>query len=437
MRPFDTFSFLQLLQNQWKSPKEIEAIQNRKLRRLVNHAYTHVPYYRQLFDSVGITPKSISGIQDIAKIPTTSRNRLMELPREQILARNIKTGDCRITKTSGCTRSALRILHRRSDLSLMNLGWARAYFAHGIKPWHHIAEFAAPQNAQNHRSWYEYLGLMQRIKLASSDHPDKWISELAKWKTHALTGYSSTLMLLARTLHDQNITDISPRAVFSCSELLDKNNQKFLRSVFNCNVVDLYGSEEARCIAWECDKCSGYHINSDMLIVEFLRDGKPVGNGEEGEIVITNLHSYAMPFIRYKQEDVGVPIEKKSACGRGLPLMSVIKGRLNDFIVLVDGQKISPQVFYYAIVPVKGVGQWRAVQEKIGELKIEIVPSSNFLNKKRLSKRKGKTKYKIDKNLQQVFGERLKIDIEFVDSIAHSPGKKYRSIISLLNNETL
>lgn len=437
MRPLDTFSLLQLLQNQWKSPEEIRAIQDRKLRRLVHHAYAHVPYYRCLFDLAGITPKSISGVKDLGKIPTTSRNRLMELPREQILARDIEIDKCRSTKTSGSTRTPLRIVHRRSDLSLMNLGWARAYFAHGIKPWHRIAEFAAPQYARRQRSWYEYLGLMQRKKLASSDSSDTWIAELSAWKAHALIGYSSTLQLLARTLQDQNISHISPKAVFSCSEILDKETQKFLRSVFKCSVVDIYGSEEARCIAWECEKCDGYHINSDLLIVEFLRDGKPVGDGEEGEIVVTNLHSYAMPFIRYKQEDVGVPILKESVCGRGLPLMSIIKGRLNDFVVLADGQKISPQVFYYAVVPVSGVGQWRAVQENIGELKIEIVPSFKILKNKQRWKAKGKIKYRIGKNLQRALGERLKIAIEFVDSIPNSPGEKYRSIISSLNNETL
>jgi phenylacetate-CoA ligase len=434
MRPLDIFSFYNLLQNQWLNSLKLRSIQDRKLRLLVKHVYTHVPYYRNLFDSVGITPESISGVEDLYKIPVTSRDTLMGQDRENILAKGLDENRCKSTKTSGSTRTPLRIVYRNNDLSLMNMGWARAYFAHGIRPWHRITEFASPRYSQRRRSWYEYLGLMRRKILASSADADIWISELRKWQPHALIGYSSTLKLLAKAIQKQKITDINPQVVFSCSEILDNETRQLLLSTFRCKVIDIYGSEEGRCIAWECDECGGYHINSDLLIVEFLRDGKPVREGEEGEIVITNLHSYAMPFIRYRQEDVGVPIGKKSICGRELPLMSILEGRIDDFVVLIDGRKVSPQIFYYSIVPVRGIGQWRVVQENVGELRVEIVLSRKALEKPQRWKTKGKIKYQISQNLIQSIGKQLNVTVQFVDMLPQIPGEKFRSVVSKLEN---
>jgi phenylacetate-CoA ligase len=428
MHPFNMLSLLQLLRNQWKSPDEIKNIQDRKLRRLVQHAYSRVPYYRHLFDSVGIKPQDILGVEDLPKIPMTSRELLMSLPREEILAQGIDLDQCRSTRTSGCTHTPLRIFHRREDFSLTNLGWARTYFAHGLRPWHRIAEFGGSRYAERSKSWYEYLGLMRRKILVNSDNPEAWIAGLKTWKAHALIGYSSTLKLLAMTIAEQTVARIRPQVVFSCSELLDEGTRQLLGSVFQSRVIDIYGSEEGRCIAWECGQCSGYHINADLVIVEFLRDGKPVADGEDGEIVITNLHSFAMPFIRYKQADVGVPVNRQAICGRGLPLMAIVKGRLDDFVVLRNGRKISPQFFYYAIAPIAGIVGWRVVQKNIGELRVEVVPARGPGQ----SRRPRRIRQRINENLRQVMGEDMKLSLEIVNSIPRDQAEKFRSVVSLV-----
>jgi phenylacetate-CoA ligase len=418
----------QFMRNQWKSAEELKAIQDKKLRRLVHHAYDRVPYYRRLLDAAAIKPEDIRGVEDLPRIPLTSRQMLMSLPLNEILARGIDPTHCRMTQTSGCTGHPLRIFHRREDLDLINLGWTRTYLNHGFRPWQRMAEFGGRRYSERGKSWYEYLALMRRLILPYSDSMETWISNLQMWQPHALVGFSSTLKLLALNVWQRDIKDIRPPLVFSTSELLENETRQLLHTTFNARVIDIYGSEEGRCIAWECHKCAGYHINTDLVVVEFLKNGDCAPSETDGEIVITNLHSFAMPFIRYRQGDVGALSKGPSTCGRGLPLMSIIRGKLDDFIVLRNGALISPQVFYYALAPLGGVAEWRVIQVEEGEVRVEIVADRG----PQRGKHQHLLKYRARKNLRQILGEDTSLVVNLVSCIPRGESEKSRSVVSLV-----
>lgn len=424
MRLQDLPFLLQLLRNQWKKPQELKKLQDGKLRRLVRHAYDEVPYYRRLFDSAGVKPEDIMGSEDLPRLPVTSREDLMSLPQGEILARGLDPRRCRQAMTSGSTGIPLTILHHRQDLTKMNLAWGRAYFVHGVKLWHRMATFTGQQNVPKSKSWYEYLGLMQRKVLSTWDDPRRWIAELGAWQPQALSGYVMTLKLLALAMQAQKVTDIRPNVVFQTSGLLDKASRRFLRSVFKVKIVDIYGSHEGGCIAWECETCSGYHVNSDMVIVELLDDGKLVPPGNEGEVVITNLHSYAMPFIRYRQGDVGRWAEGPPHCGRGLPMMKIIEGRLGDFITLPSGTKLSPHPFFMALDTVAGIARWRLIQETPHRLRVEMVVSHSS---------GGQAAQAAKANLEAIVGEDMEIIISEVNSLPYDPSQKFRSVLSMMH----
>jgi phenylacetate-CoA ligase len=431
MRPSSFYFLYQLMRSQWMSAGEIRRLQDEKLRRLVQYAYTQVPYYHRLFASVGLNPQDIKGVDDLAKIPTTSREMLRSLPGEEILARNIDLDRCHSTRTGGCTGIPLRLYHRRADMELTNLGWARAYLVNGFKPWQRMVEFRGRRYPEREKSWYEHFGLMRRKILNISDTMETWLSELQDWQPQALIGFPSTLKVLALAIKERGLETIRPKVIFSTSEILDDITRQILSSVFQARVVDIYGSEEARCIAWECPQCRGYHINSELVIVEFLQDGRSVPPGSNGQVVITNLHSFAMPFIRYEQADIGALLSTSSVCGRGLPLMSMVKGRLGDLVVLRHGQMVPPQIFSYTVAPVEGIAEWRVVQETVGTLRVEIVAAQGP-NKRRY----GWIKRRIEQNLRERVGDDLEFTIERVDSVRRGPGEKFRSVVSLVDVES-
>ncbi|HHT9119112.1 MAG TPA: phenylacetate--CoA ligase family protein [Candidatus Hypogeohydataceae bacterium YC41] len=428
MRPYDVLDLYELMKNQWRKPEELAEIQVKKLQKLVRHAYEEVPYYRRLFDSVKLTPSDIKDISDLTKIPITSKEQLVSLPLKEITAGGVDLDYCRVTTTSGTTGVPIKTYYRRRDFTLMNLGWARAYLAHGMKPWYRIGAFSGWPSISPKPSWYEYIGLWRRKVLSSLDSPDIWISELRKWRPQVITGYVMNLKLLAFAIQEHGDSDIRPQLIFSTSAILDDYSRKFITDVFKEKVVDIYGSNEGGCIAWECPQCNGYHVNIDMLVLEILENGKSVPPGKEGEVVITNLHSYAMPLIRYRLGDIGTLSPEVPSCGRGMPLLKEITGRIDDFIVLPSGKRISPHPFYHALRWVRGIAKWRIIQEENGILKVEVVVSKDFsYNGSSL----------IEANLRKIFDDKLKIEISIVAEIKQDPSQKFRSVISKVKKADL
>jgi len=428
MRPHDLFFLGQLLRNQWRSPQALRELQDEKLQRLVRHAYDRVSYYRRLLDEAGVDPSDVRGVDDLERLPLMSREDLMGLPPQESVARGLEPGRCRQATTSGSTGIPLTIRHRRWDLTRMNLAWGRAYFAHGLKPWQRMVTFSGQKKIPEDRPWYERLGLLRRRTLSTWDDPEQWLELLHAWQPQALSGYVMTLKLLALAIQARPEIGWRPQVVFQSSGLLDEASRRFLQGAFDCKIVDIYGSAEGGCIAWECDVCPGYHVSADMVLVELLRDGRPVPPGEEGEVVITNLHSYAMPFIRYRQGDVGRWAGEGTVCGRGLPVMAVVEGRLGDFITLPSGKQLSPHHFFIALDTAAGVARWRLVQESLARLRVEVVTGGDGGD--------GQIDHTIRHSLQAIAGEGIEVAVSRVERLAIDPAQKFRSVLSLVDRSS-
>jgi phenylacetate-CoA ligase len=421
MLPLEVLFLRRLIKDQWLTPSELQALQEDKLRRLIVHAYDRVPYYRRLFDSAKLKPSDIQGLPDLTKIPTTSRARLIEQPLKDITARGIDLRRCRAMTTSGTTGAPLKTYYRRKDLTRINLGWARAYLAHGMRARDRIGAFRGWQTADPKKTWYERLGILRRRTLSSMDDPAAWITELQKWKPQVLMGYSMTLKLLAAAVRERRADRLRPRLIFHTSGLIHDHEREDIEEALGSKVIDLYGSDEGGCIAWECRECRGYHVNVDLIALEIVEDGRTVPAGTPGEVVITNLHSFAMPLIRYRQDDVAAWSPEAPICGRGLPLLREIQGRVDDFIVLPSGGRISPHPFYWALLLVPGISKWRVIQETRNLLRIEVVPGPDF-------QEDGPSM--IEANVRKIVKDGMEITVSVLDAIEHNPLQKFRSVIS-------
>jgi len=424
MRPTNFIDLISIWNNQWKPDQTLKTLQEVKLKRLVNHAYQNVPYYRDLFVASGITPEDINTLEDLKLIPPTSKKQLQELSLKDKLATDISPKTCIQNTTSGTTGIPLKSYYTQNDSTLMSLSWARAFLSSGMKPWHRMSALVGKPTVRETQSWYEYFGLWRRKEITSWKSPEEWVGEIQKWKPKIIIGYVMTLKLLAETMQQDDIKDISPDIIFHSSAILDDYSRQYLKSVFHSKIIDIYGSDEAGCIAWECDQCAGYHISADMVIMEVIKNGEPAPPGIEGDIIITNLHSYAMPFIRYLQDDVGILSERKPACGRNFPLLDRIQGRMDDFIILNTGQKLSPHPFYHCIDPVPGVKRWKIVQERRNRISVYIEPGTGFSNS---------TVPIIKENLDKLLNGGLEYDVTSVDSIPTDPASKFRAVSSKID----
>ncbi|MBA7664552.1 Phenylacetate-coenzyme A ligase [subsurface metagenome] len=253
----------------------------------------------------------------------------------------------------------------------------------------------------------------------SEKRMEEFAQKLVKFKPKAIIAYASAAYLFARFLQHREIKDIRPGAVITQAEKLLQEQRQLIEEIFDCEVFDFYGSREVSAMSAECPQHKGYHISAENVVLEFIKDNKPVPPGETGKILVTDLHNYAMPFIRYENGDLGVPSGEKCSCGRGLPLMHSVEGRITDTLVIGNKFISSPSLtLIFKDLPVK---QYQLVQETESELTIKIVKTDEYTDNHT---------EQILKLMQTYVGSNVKLNLQFVSQIPPTKSGKYRFIIS-------
>ncbi len=407
--------------NQWEPRSALKKLQTNKLRNLINHAYTYVPFYKQLFDSNNIKPDDIRQLEDLKRIPISTKKHIQEAPLDDITSQIHPRSRCVRITTSGSSGIPLELFYEKNDFSCLNMNWLRPLLAHDVKPWHRKMEITGPHNISTKKGWYNYLGLWKSRAISVFEIPQDWLDLLIDYKPDILYGYSGSLKLLAQHIKKLELPHPNPLFIFGVSDLVDEECRELVYSTFQTKLIDLYGSAEAGCIAWECPECEGYHINIDTVIVEFLKSTESNSIENEGRVIITNLHSYAMPIIRYDLGDIGALSDKKSTCGRELPLMKVIEGRADSFLVLPSGNRLSPMFFFGIMKSIEGISQWRIHQDFTSDISVLVVPSNEI---------SPQTIPSIKKKIMENISEELAVDIKIVDNIPPDRSGKLRAVIS-------
>lgn len=415
---------VELRRNQWLKTPELERIQEKKLRAIISHAYHNVPFYHKLFDSVGVKPEDIKTVDDLSRIPIITKSQVQRAENE-IIAKGFNPNEGRSQKgyTSGSTGKPLTIVYDNRYLGLLRMAHERTLLENGYRLFRDsIASITARCDSQDEsKSLLQYIGLRKRYCISLYVDILNQIRLLKRIKPDILMGYPSSIKLMAMAVQEKDIKKIHPRLIFSFAELLDTDTRNFINSIFGVDMIDHYGSMEGGWMAWECKEHSGYHQNIDTLVIDFIKDNERVAAGERGEIVLTNLNLYAMPFIRYKLGDVGVHSEEKCPCGRGLPLMKVIEGRSDDFVKLPGGRIISPRVFTNLMHSFSGITSFKIIREKEDYFTVELVKGKDFSEE---------IIRQIEAGFKQVLGEDIQIETKIVDEITREESGKLQSVVS-------
>ena len=418
------YRFLTLLRNQWLPPEKLQQIQQRKLHRLLQHAYHHVPYYRRLFDAAGVKPNHIQDIADLAKLPVTRKADLLTQAPQNLIAGDIDPSRCVRLRTSGSLGMPFEVLFRPEDRAWWALLALRGWMAHQYQVWHKMLVLSDARFVSKGHQWWEYLGLARQYHTSIYDSLEQQIERLATVKPDVIRGMPSDVYLLAKAIRENHVASVTPKIVFTSAELLDPGTRRFINETFNVQLADFYGSIECGWIGWECPAHVGYHLNADCLIVEFLRDGKAVNPGEPGEIVVTNLHSSAMPFIRYSVGDVGIPKNTPCPCGRGLPLMDTVEGRMVDCLTLSDGRTVSPYQLTCLVEQIPGIQRYQIIQTHKDEILVKIIPDGRFTEQ---------ISHRIIVDLTAILGEKICIHTELVQELPKDSSGKFRVVKSHLS----
>ena len=414
------------LQTQWLSRREIEELQSQKLQALMRHVYQNVPYYRQVFDNLCLKPEDIRAAADLQKLPLLSK-RIVRENTELLFARNVDRRTLNTMATGGTTGAPLTVYvtsHNAATERALNLrmrhwaGWnAKERRATLTGFW------VIPPEQKNLPLW-RYDWPERRLLLSpyhmTGHNMDLYIEKIRAFRPKILEGYSSYLYLLA--LHLEHIGETLPvQAVFPSSEPLLPHQRQTVQERFICKAFDWYGLTERAASAAQCERTDGYHVNAEKTLIEIVdSEGRSVPDGDEGEVVGTNLEEYGMPLIRYQSGDKSAYRSGPCPCGRGLPLIEQILTRVDDIITTGDGRLLNPAPLM-GLFKNKTIERGRIIQEDEEHYTILIVPGPGY------------TESVADPILlgsQKVLGPQAKITVRLVDDIPCLPNGKNPFVVS-------
>jgi len=402
------------------NPDQIQILQNQKLQKLISYCFKNIKYYRELFDLVGVRPKKIKTIKDLDKIPILTKKELRErfwdfLPKE--------LPGCRVSRTSGSTGIPVCILSDINSRLFNSASVIRYRKALGIpiigRPI--LTPLKTEKDPQKEPHWTFMQGIHRTYYINPYVYNTEYDRrQLEKLKKPVLIGITPAIRALAYKIRDGLLPRLKPIAVLTTGECLSQEVRDFLESTFGTKITDIYACNEAGDIAWQCKKGQLYHINADNCIVEILKDGKPAEKGQIGEVVITNLNRYSMPFIRYKNGDLARFGTEDCRCGCKLPVISEIVGRTGEDIYLPTG-KIIPWNQLKGFMNHPDVRQFQLVQNKDGCLTVKFIPE----NKCEIEQ----TKNILTSRFYSLLGDSIRIDFSIVERIAPAPSGKSKLVI--------
>ena len=294
-----------VMKQQWLKTSELEEIQRKMLRGIVKHAYENVPFYHRKFRSVGVKPDDIKTVEDIRKIPITTKQELRNNFPDGIIAKGVDINKCDISKTGGSTGIPLTVVYNEKADDYEKAIALRSNLSCGQKIRDKWAVITSPGHIVPQK-WFQKLRIFAPEFISVYDSTKEQISIIEKINPYVLDGYASSIYLLAREIKETGNDKIHPKIIFTTAELLTDDMREYIESVFGVKVYDQFGCVELARTAWECPEHCGYHIDMDAVLMEFVRDGEQVAPEERGEIVYTGLYQHAMPFIRYATSDIGI-----------------------------------------------------------------------------------------------------------------------------------
>ena len=402
--------------------------QRERLCSLVKHAATTVPFWRERFASLGIEAGDIRCAADLAALPVVEREEFQATAVEARIPNNVDAASLAAFATSGSTGHPVQIRAMRSDHEINDALVLRAMWKYGMRPGHRKSNTRSVSRKERDTALAARLGLFKRQWLFVPDGPEGWVRDLLKFRPNSIMTLRSTLYTLGTYILDHGIEEIRPDFVISTSESLTDDVRELVARAFCAPVRDLYASWESGIIAWECPECDGYHINSDWAIVEIVDErGAAVPRGTEGDVVITNLHSYGMPFIRYGQGDRAVLSADEPTCGCSLPLMKRICGRTTDLLVGAGGRRVSAHAFLTTVAKVGGLKRWRLIQETrtrlVLEAEVDTRPDEADVELVR-------------RRFCELLGVNVALLLRVVEKMEMEPGQKFHRVICRVESGT-
>lgn len=377
-----------LEKSQYLNAESIKVKQLADLKRLLQHCYDNVPFYRERFDAVGFNPAGFSSFSDLCLIPYLTKDDLQK-NLQRLVARNFSKENLILDSSGGSTgkptnfyKDLRRSQEGRADQIRHDrwCGWDLG--EKRVLLWGAQREFDT-QFSVKYQLVEKYVHRVYGCNAfdISERKVLEYIPILKRIKPTMIIAYANVAYFFAKVIESNGIdlSNIGLKGMICSAETLTEQMRTSIESAFCCKVLNRYGSREVGLIASECLEQDGLHINTDSVYLEIEKRGREAAPGEPGEIIVTDLWNYGMPFVRYQMGDVGAKSVTSCNCGRQLPKIEKVQGRVSDFLVDAKGGLVHGEYFTHLFYGLEGVKQFQMVQETIDRVTLKIVPGNDFV----------------------------------------------------------
>lgn len=417
------------------SEQQLFELQSQRLQALIAHCYTHVPYYRNLFNALGLKPEDIKTRQDLIKLPVLTKQMVRD-HYDELIADNAAELKSMDGSTGGSTGTPLKF---KKDVQTWNMAWASSFRAW---EWYgyHLGEklFTLGGNSlvkktkgTSAKDIFDKV-IMRNMKRSSGDVTDeamqKHYEAYMQYKPKAMRGYASSMVVFARYIEKNSLPVLPLKVILTTGEILMPEYRSVLERVFQCKVYDEYGAGDGGVDAHECLLQQGLHLSEERCVVEITdKEGKVLPDGETGYVCATDLGNYAFPFLRYHVGDMAYIQPGKCPCGKVSRVLGQVMGRAGKLLYNKQGVPISPTMLpimlyrdndYHNADNVEiynKIDRFQIRQDKEGDIRV-------LLKLKDPKEDRGQFEYIITNYSNHFVGS--KVSLEFVDEIPTLPSGK-------------
>jgi phenylacetate-CoA ligase len=425
----NTFRYWKELERtQWLSREELEQLQFSALHRLVQRAFQNCPYYRDSWTQLGLDAQHLQAPEDFQSWPIIDRHTILAnrpAMRAQIPGMHLYS-----KSTGGSSGEPLHFDFDSDSNDRRMAAWHRGYAWGGAEPGAKALYLwgvpLGPKSlAKRWKDWL-YHRLYRRLVLNTFELSEatvpRFLEQLNRYRPEVIVAYSGPLYVFAKALAERQLKPFSPNSIVVGAEKLYRFQRDLIEQVFAAPVFETYGSREFMLIGGECDRHEGLHLTMEHLLVEVLDDdGRPTPAGQEGNLVITDLYNYGMPFVRYSNGDRAVAGWGTCSCGRGLPILKEVIGRRSDMIDTPDGRHLTGLVFPHLIKDFPAVQRFLVIQDEPDHVELRVATTQDWSEADR---------NRLDRSVRELLGPAMRLDLVRVDDIPPTAAGKHAVVIN-------
>lgn len=402
--------------------------QTTQLRQLLVHSFETVPYYREIFQRSGFTLSTLRQfeIADLKRLPFLEKKSLKQFGKTSLISSKCEPGG-EFFESSGSTGTPTSILYSHK----MHQRIHGAYESR-VRHWAGVNRFMPRAIIGGRRivpagnskpPYYRYNYIENQLYLSayhiSKETAKGYLDGIARYKSEYMTGYAMSNFFLARFMLESGLQPPQMKAVVTSSEKLTAQMREVFHKVYGCKTFDGWSGVE-NCGLISENEYGQLLVSPDVGIIEILdKEGAPVKPGQSGEVVCTGFLNFDQPLIRYKMGDyVTLAVDQTTKCGRIMPVIEEIDGRIEDVVVGKDGREMVR--FHGVFVNLQSVVEAQLIQQDVDIFHINVVPVTALSEVDKML---------IVKRLESQLGT-LKITFEELNKIPRGANGKFKSVVS-------